>query len=469
MDRHVVIVGGGLSGSLTLLALARFRQPNLRITLVEREPRRLNRGVAYQAEYQAQLLNVRAGNMSLYPDKPEDFIQFLARHPGWTDTPPAVLAQMFIPRSVFGDYLEAEVRAAAKQDGPRIELVTAEVTGVEREKDLFRVLSRDGRQWLADDVVLAPGNCPPSHPCVLPAEVATHPSYVAYPWRQDIFQTLRSDQSVLLVGAGLTTVDHILSLRARGHTGRIEVISRRGWWPGEHGTPKASPLPESLLRIAARTPRGLLRFLRHRASSVDAPAWTDLVDGLRPHVNAIWQQWSPASKRTFLRHLRQLWDIHRHRIPVEHHVALREMAAAGQLHLHAGRVREIKATREGRLMVEISTRSGRGQSVFKPDLIVNCTGPETRWRMPGNAVVEQLLARGLGSSDELGFGLRTDAFGRSLDADGIPVAGLFLLGPVLRGQLWESSALHEIRGQAGLIASDIASRVQLRQPLSRVA
>ena len=57
-DDHVVIVGGGFSG--TLLAINLMRHGGPRATLVERRQRQLARGVAYSAAHPSHLLNVRA-------------------------------------------------------------------------------------------------------------------------------------------------------------------------------------------------------------------------------------------------------------------------------------------------------------------------------------------------------------------------------------------------------------------------
>ncbi len=65
---HLVIVGGGFSG--TLLAINLLRYGTMRVTLVERRPERLGKGVAFGSALPDHILNVRAGNMSAFPDQP---------------------------------------------------------------------------------------------------------------------------------------------------------------------------------------------------------------------------------------------------------------------------------------------------------------------------------------------------------------------------------------------------------------
>lgn len=68
---RVAIVGAGFSG--TMLALNLLEQADVEVLLIERDRRRMGAGVAYSSSESAHLLNVRAGNMSAFADKPDDF------------------------------------------------------------------------------------------------------------------------------------------------------------------------------------------------------------------------------------------------------------------------------------------------------------------------------------------------------------------------------------------------------------
>ena len=75
MIEHVVIIGGGFSGSLQAINLLRHDGP--RATLIERGPS-AGKGLAYGAAHPSHVLNVRAGNMSALPDDPQHFVRWLA-------------------------------------------------------------------------------------------------------------------------------------------------------------------------------------------------------------------------------------------------------------------------------------------------------------------------------------------------------------------------------------------------------
>src|SRR5208282_6642514 len=80
--RVIAIAGGGLSGGLVAIQLLRKATFRLQVVLIE--PRAdLGRGVAYSTSSPSHLLHVRAGNMSIFPDQPEDFLKY----PGSTGAP----------------------------------------------------------------------------------------------------------------------------------------------------------------------------------------------------------------------------------------------------------------------------------------------------------------------------------------------------------------------------------------------
>ena len=79
--RRFVIVGGGASGALMAAHLLRGDPPGLTVTIVEQRAR-LGRGLAYGVDNPNLLLNVRAANMSAYPDDPDHFSRWLAARGG---------------------------------------------------------------------------------------------------------------------------------------------------------------------------------------------------------------------------------------------------------------------------------------------------------------------------------------------------------------------------------------------------
>jgi uncharacterized NAD(P)/FAD-binding protein YdhS len=87
--------------------------------------------------------------------------------------------------------------------------------------------------------------------------------------------------------------------------------------------------------------------------------------------------------------------------------------------------------------------------------VVNCTGRSVL--SSGDPLVSGLLARGSARRDPLGLGFVTHPDGRLESADELPA---WTLGQLRRGELWESTAIAEIRDQAAGLAGSILARAR---------
>ena len=126
------------------------------------------------------LLNVPAGRMSADPDEPLSFLRFLNK------SAPAIKAEDFVSRSLYGDYLEELLRTAEAHvhSTARLLRLTGVACALEpaQRGPGYRVELADGRYFSADTVVLACGNPPPAK---LPffEGVREHVGCLADPWR----------------------------------------------------------------------------------------------------------------------------------------------------------------------------------------------------------------------------------------------------------------------------------------------
>jgi uncharacterized NAD(P)/FAD-binding protein YdhS len=66
-----------------------------------------------------------------------------------------------------------------------------------------------------------------------------------------------------------------------------------------------------------------------------------------------------------------------------------------------------------------------------------------------------MLQAGLARLDPVGIGLDTDAGGALIDRAGRLHENLFAMGPLLKGSLWETTAVPEIRMQAQVLADQL--------------
>src|SRR6202011_4884828 len=114
-------VGGGASGVLTAAHLIRHANGPTRVLLVERSDR-VGRGVAYGTDNPAHLLNVPAGKMSAWPDEPDDFVTWVGRTHSSFLTAHADPARAFLPRIIYGEYLETVLKQSEGGSAPDVRL-----------------------------------------------------------------------------------------------------------------------------------------------------------------------------------------------------------------------------------------------------------------------------------------------------------------------------------------------------------
>jgi uncharacterized NAD(P)/FAD-binding protein YdhS len=437
---HVAIIGAGFAGSLQAINLVRHGGP--RATLIERRDG-AGRGVAYSAAHPGHLLNVRAGNMSALPDKPDHFVRWLAeRHPE---------VHGFAPRLVYGDYLE-ELLADTRQRAPeRVSLCQAEAVDIQSNAQGVRVLLRDGGVVDADAAVLAVGNLPPHEPPILAAAGLPPGRYVADPWGSDLASGLEPGSTVLTIGAGLTMIDVALLLEARGFDGRLIALSRRGLLPRAHG--EAGIPPASLAERPTVGASELLKSVRARARAI---GWRASVDELRPFTQSLWLAADEPTRRRFLRHLRPWWDVHRHRLAPEVAARIAALQASGRLQIIAGKLVAIENQADA-ARVSWRPRGSEGIETAQVSRIVNCSGPQGDLGRTDDPLLRRLLEKGMIRPDALRIGIDVNAQSEVIGASGSADPRLIALGPPTRGTFWEIVAVPDIRMQTWSVARRLAN------------
>jgi uncharacterized NAD(P)/FAD-binding protein YdhS len=436
-DLPIAIIGGGFSGTLLAINLLRY---GVKVALIERNSTQLAKGVAFGTRRPEHLLNVRAANMSAFPDDPGHFLRWMA----FSD---AEEANRFVPRLTYGVYLRELLVDALGKANAAGQIIDGEAVSVGFDDDRARVRLADGGEVECRSVVLALGNFPPvPHPVFagLP-DVLYRPD----PWAPGAAEGLEGIDHVLVVGSGLTAADVVLSLESGGFAGQVTVLSRRGLKPHSHAEvgPVVIPIPDPDRRGSK-----LVRDVRQRAGQVD---WRAAVDALRPHTQNIWRRHSAQAQASFLRHLRPYWDIHRHRLAPQVARRLEALEASGRLRYAAGRL--IDAQVQGsRAAVSYRPRGQQRDEEIVVDRIYNCAGPECDLSRVDAPIVRDLFDQGRIRGDVHALGLDVDHLGRVLGADGTVQERLLAVGPVTRGEAWEIVAVPDIRRQVWGLARLLA-------------
>jgi uncharacterized NAD(P)/FAD-binding protein YdhS len=458
LPRTIVIVGAGFSGAavaINLLRLSYWRP--VRIVLVDRT-QRMARGAAYAERSHPYLLNVPAGRMSMNSADPLEFLKFAQQRL------PDATADDFLPRSLYGDYLESVLFEAEHASPSHVQLhkVVGQICAIERTGGTspYRVEFDDGTSFIADDVVLALGNPPPAN---LPGTESLRgsPRYMADPWSSP--PALKPGETALVIGTGLTMADTVIAgSEAANDEVTFHAISRHGMIPPSQTAFRTGPGCDgedaALLRAASFSARRLLHAVRDLTDDVQRRGgdWREAITCVRTLAPSLWQRLPTRERQRFLRHARPYWDVHRHRLPQQTLAKLEQLQRNEKLHVHAGRLAKFELVGK-QIRVSWRTRGSIEIQTMLVDRVINCTGADYNPVRSRDPLMRSLLGGGLAVPDSLGLGLRTGAYGAVIDSHNRPATNLYYIGPMLRADHWECTAAQELRTHAERLAHHLAA------------
>ncbi|HEY2250071.1 MAG TPA: FAD/NAD(P)-binding protein [Planctomycetaceae bacterium] len=463
--KTIAIIGGGFSGTLTAVNLARLSEHPLRAVIINTK-RPLGRGTAYGTNRPEHLLNVAARNMSALPDLPSHFLDWLRSRHEFDNTPDEQLPELFVPRRVYGDYLRGLLASCLNPIDARrqvqVQAIHDEAVGVAPTADegaadeVATILLKSGGRIDADHIVLATGNqAPGSLPSALPLKHDAR--YSADPWDDWYRRLPAAGGRIVLLGTGLTMIDVVLTLGELGWKGEIVAVSRSGVLPKSHfrGIAYADYVPKDAESLGLD---GLLRLVEqhcHRLRQISQnPAIA--IDKLRPHTQRLWRSLTTEEKREFLGKHAAQWNVTRHRIAASIHATITDALDCGRLQAVCGTIEKLVPSEH---RIEVLLRGENGSTFTESgDLVINCTGPQLSFSQAGVPLFDNLLRNGLVVTDELDLGIQVDDNFAAIGRDGRASRRLFALGPLLRGSLWETTAVPELRGQAMRVAEALLER-----------
>jgi uncharacterized NAD(P)/FAD-binding protein YdhS len=444
------IIGAGYSGISVAANLQRFAQRPLHIMLFEKTKTGL--GPAYSTYNPVHLLNIPAENMSAFPDRPDDFVNWLKNSSSAKNflNLNLDLSCQYLPRMLYANYLKDILnRINDTNKLVNFEYVAMEVANIEDLQNHFNVILHNGNQIKADKIILAHGNLSPRNffPNI------HYPSNISNPWNYAAIEKINKHSPVLILGTGLSMVDVMISLLSQGHTAPIFAVSRRGLAPQSH-----QDFTEKFVIETSQLPRTLRELIKYfrpalQNSAANAKNWRAVFQALRPVTQDLWRSFNLREKQSFIKHLLPYWDSHRHRIAPDVAAAIALARDNEQLKILAGSV--IAATKNGdSIQVEIKLRRKSSNELLRLNVsnIINCTGPSSgRVSETENSLLANLFTKGIIVNDELNLGLATTEEGLLLNKQG-KHNGMFTLGPPCKGLLWECTAVPDIRTQSANLA-----------------
>jgi len=453
--RHTIaIIGGGFCGAMTAVHLLRSWPAHVSILLFEstNEP---GKGVAYTTNTSGHLLNVAARNMSAFPEEPLHFVHWLKQLPDYHLRNEEEIGQLFAPRLLFGRYIQEILQRTANEHPDLISIIKQRVTSCKKNGDEFVLQTASGNSFSADKVVLATGNFLPGKPKGIPASFTLSTRYFKNPWDPSAVKSTEDKHPVLIVGTGLTMVDVVIGITENKPQQKIIALSPKGYEILSHKQYGHQPAILEELHPPYRLDQ-LVTIFRKQIKAVWKQGITGeaVVDAVRSRTQEIWRALTPAEKKRFLSHLRHLWGLARHRLPAGIHSIIRQLRERGQLTIIPGRIVDAHEI-DGGAVITYYERKTNSVKELLVSRVVNCTGPQTDILRLDDPLFRQLYADGMVMADPLGMGIRCDEAGRPLLADGSVTHNLFVVGSLLKGDRWESTAVPELRMQAREISNRI--------------
>ncbi|HKR75022.1 MAG TPA: FAD/NAD(P)-binding protein [Rhodanobacter sp.] len=451
MHRRVAIIGGGAAAAALLGELLGRRPP---------QPLHLDwytgggtpaRGVAYATRSERHLLNVRAASMGMFAGRPQGFLDFMQHED------PSVAGTDFLPRRCYGDYLEAEVARALAQGkvlGHDVQLVPFAADAVVPEADGVTVFRGENTRRV-DAAVLAIGTLPPQPLAGVSGAALASGRYVVDPWPLLAAPPATAPGHVAVIGLGLTAADVLLELAARWPDTRFTAISRHGLLPEPHLHSTTLPSGDSAELVEAMLDAPEVRRWLHllREAIAQEEEWRSVIDSLRPHTPALWAALSLEQRKRFQRHARWAWERARHRMPPPVHEGLTALERTGRLQRRRGHLQSVELDGDG-LRLALRPHGGGALQTLQAGLAVQSVGLDFDVTRTPHPLMRQLVVNRHVLPDPLGLGCQATPQGRLLHGGGA-WSRLFAIGSLLRGTLWESTAMPEIRQQARAVADQL--------------
>lgn len=449
--RTIAIVGAGFSGTATAVHLLRqVRQDRTQIVLIERG-HEFGRGVAYASAPFPFVLNVPASRMSATTADPDEFLRFARRFDA------RISAGHFLPRRLYGDYLQSMLReaAAAAWPGASLECQCGEVVDVEPERTGRVVVTMaGGRHLLTDDVVLALGN-PPARRIDAAAPSTDLDEVLG---RLAATTAVRLPRRLVVLGTGLSMVDAVLAVLDHDPEAEIHALSRHGLVPRGQTDFTSAAFQDHAHRLtrAAGSIARLVTVVRDLASEADRSGsdWREVITLVRQEAPALWRALDDSQRRRFLRHVRSYWEVHRHRLPPSIARRIEALRSSAQLVVHAGRLASMRHRPQG---VDVSWQVRGSDEIVCLDAVaaINCTGPNYDLTRTADPLWCALVTRGIARPDAHALGVLAGPNGELLGRDDWTSHRIFYIGPMLRADHWEATAVGELRVRAERLAQHL--------------
>ena len=437
--KEVAIIGDGFAAAVLVTHLLRRGISSSAITVIGAGV--LGKGNAYSCNNPFFRLNVREDLPIIFADDPLHFSRWAQTH--INDPEARTKAGYFYRRQDFGRYVSELVACEAKSG--QIKQIKARVLGLSGSESSWSLELDSHSAVSAKQVIIATGNPPPVWPCAVSntSPVLSTSRLIENPWIGHGLDGIETQESIILLGGGLTALDVINSLVEHKHLGMIYIISPRSVLPPAQANWQRKVQPQWPQNL---TPARFVRFMRNYlpSASTTSPEWQSAWEELRPNINTIWQQFSPSQKRSLFKRLGWLWNLYRFRASPQTICTYEKLRSKNQIQFVLGRAKEIRRSES-----KVKALLLNGIEV-EGDRIINCTG------VGYDPLLNRLIKDQLAIRDPLGHAVAVDENFRVLNLSCKRWNSLWMIGPGTMGSLGDVIAASTIAKQAEQLAIQIS-------------
>ena len=464
----VAIIGLGFAGVTTAIRILELGAGPLNLLLLNSNEQSQYGGLAYGTGNCGweHLLNIQAGRISLYRERPTDFLDWInatqgVDKSGW---PTEFRFKQFtassgVPRLIYGQYLKSRLEKSRDQAAQLVDVVEvkATVTKVtERINQVELTSTRDSRETTTtgcDRIVVATGHSEPVVPEFLRG-LMPDPSIIATPYSQaliDRSRELSATDTVLVIGTGLTSYDAVLTLTQNDFRGKITMVSRHGFthgaYPGDHSH-EIYPLPfpalpteylstEAMIELFEREVTNGINYVRvtHPTLRYDSTVIEERVlKALEPWLAKLIQHCDPEQVRQFLDLLKSRLTTRRTSVVHEVDSAIRGLRRdSSRLELVPATVESVER-RTGKFTVVIRRWPDDSLITLHPSLILCCLGANTDYSKSEDPLWSSLIGYGAAKlHSKTGRGVSVDEYGALIRPDDSVSERMFAVGPMRQG------------------------------------
>jgi uncharacterized NAD(P)/FAD-binding protein YdhS len=457
---EIAIIGVGFSGMMTAVHLIRKATSPLTLYLIN-DKYAFGKGPAYSTTSSKHILNVPAAKMTAFPDQPTHFLDWASGQDDYKEIDKDILGRVFLPRKIYGSYLSAiwTETVSNKRPDTTINIVNAKAIDIDTDLNKHIIKLDTGASISVQYVILTTGNEPPRNLPVSDPALYEDPNYIGDPWNDRATQDLNKDKDILIIGNGLTMVDTVISIMDSGYKGVIHTVSPEGLaiMPHRYGY-----VPYTKLTEEVKAPYKLheLYTLANKHIKIMTRAGLSpepVIDSLRPLTQKIWTGLSVEDKQRFLKYLMPHWNKIRHRMPGHIYDYLVSLRISGKLVVHQGKLLNMTKS-DGGITAEIHETNAKAPIMLQVSRVINCIGPHTYVSQSLNPLLQKLVSKGTLQADPLRIGMNVTDRWTLIDAQNKEIPTLYTLGGNLRGLLWETTAIPELRVQAEKLATELIGK-----------